>query len=134
MHSRGLVCIVEARSAQQIWEARVFIAEAHGVQGFPPSSCCPVSGFCSWFLFKDQIQHLEEEYRSSNYLTRYIYLYTVHRAPYTVHLTPFTVHRTLYTVHGTPYTVHGTPYTVYCKKRLQIYFYFLFKMFIVQAM
>ena len=37
LHSGGFVCIVEARSAQQIWEARVCIAKAHGVQGFPPS-------------------------------------------------------------------------------------------------
>ena len=37
LHSGGLVFIVEARSAQQIWEARICIAEAHGVRGFPPS-------------------------------------------------------------------------------------------------
>ena len=59
LHSGGLVCIVEAWSSQQAWEARVCIAEdrvciaearvciaeacvciaeAHGVQGLPPSS------------------------------------------------------------------------------------------------
>ena len=37
LHSGGTVCIVEAWSALQIWEARVCIAEAHGVRGFPPS-------------------------------------------------------------------------------------------------
>ena len=30
-------CIVAARSGQQIWEALVCIAEAHGVREFPPS-------------------------------------------------------------------------------------------------
>ena len=32
-------CIAEARSALQIWKARVCMAEAHGVRGFPPSPC-----------------------------------------------------------------------------------------------
>ena len=31
-------CKAEARSAYQLWEARVCIAKAHGVRGFPPSS------------------------------------------------------------------------------------------------
>ena len=35
-------CIAEARSALQIWKARVCMAEAHGVRGFPPS--CDVEG------------------------------------------------------------------------------------------
>ena len=35
LYSGGLVCIVEARSASQIWEACVCIAEAHGVCGVP---------------------------------------------------------------------------------------------------
>ena len=34
----GPCCMAEARSAKQILEARVCIAEAHGVQVFPPSS------------------------------------------------------------------------------------------------
>ena len=34
----GTVCIAEDWSSQQAWEARVCIAEAHGVQGLPPSS------------------------------------------------------------------------------------------------
>ena len=29
--------MTEARSVQQIWEARVCMAEAYGVRGFPPS-------------------------------------------------------------------------------------------------
>ena len=37
LHSGGLVCIVETRSAQQIWKALVCIVEAHGVREFPPS-------------------------------------------------------------------------------------------------
>ena len=37
LHSGGSYCIVEARSVYQIWEARVCMAEAHGVRGFPPS-------------------------------------------------------------------------------------------------
>ena len=31
-------CKAEVWSAQQLWEARVCIAEAHGVRGFPPLS------------------------------------------------------------------------------------------------
>ena len=37
MHSGGMVFIAEARSAKQIWEASVCIAEAYGVREFPPS-------------------------------------------------------------------------------------------------
>ena len=37
LHSGGSYCMVEARSAYQIWEARVCMAEADGVSGFPPS-------------------------------------------------------------------------------------------------
>ena len=45
LHSGGLVCIAETRSVQQICEARVCIAEAHGVRGFPPL------GLFSTFVF-----------------------------------------------------------------------------------
>jgi hypothetical protein len=38
LHNGHLICIVEARSALQLWEARVCIKVAHGVLGFPPSS------------------------------------------------------------------------------------------------
>ena len=34
-------CKAEAWSALQLWEARVCIDEAHGVQGFPPSPPSP---------------------------------------------------------------------------------------------
>ena len=32
-----IYCLVEAQSTKQIWEARVCMAKAHGVQGFPLS-------------------------------------------------------------------------------------------------
>ena len=58
--------MAEAQSAQKIWEARVCMAEAHGVRGFPPS--CDVEGQ----LKTDLIVHFQQ--LKGRYLTAIAYL------------------------------------------------------------
>ena len=48
LYSGGFYCMAEAKEAhgsKQIWVAHVYITEAHGVRGFPPSCRLLISNF-----------------------------------------------------------------------------------------